>query len=64
MFMSHHKFRHAYATDTLEATGDLRLVQTLLGHKSVTTTAIYTKIQTSRLVDAHALVFALRKSRK
>ncbi len=60
--MSHHKFRHAYATDTLTATGDLRLVQSALGHKSVTTTTIYTQVQTWRIADAQALVQALRKA--
>jgi len=60
--MSHHKFRHAYATDTLTATGDLRLVQSALGHKDIHTTTIYTQVQTGRIADAQALVQALRKS--
>jgi integrase/recombinase XerD len=60
--MTHHKFRHAYATDTLTATGDLRLVQSALGHKDIHTTTIYTQVQTSRIADAQALVQALRKS--
>ncbi|MDO8947153.1 MAG: tyrosine-type recombinase/integrase [Desulfocapsaceae bacterium] len=58
--MSHHKFRHAYASDTLTATGDLRLVQSALGHKDIHTTTIYTQVQTSRIHD----VQALRKSTK
>ncbi|MDD3813114.1 MAG: tyrosine-type recombinase/integrase [Desulfocapsaceae bacterium] len=62
--MTHHKFRHAYATDTLEACGDLRLLQESLHHKDIKTTTIYTKIKMSRIVDAAALVSSLRKSRK
>jgi site-specific recombinase XerD len=60
--MTHHKFRHAYATDTLTATGDLRLVQSALGHKDIHTTTIYTQVQTSRIANAQALVQSLRKS--
>jgi site-specific recombinase XerD len=50
-----HQLRHRFATKALEASGDLRAVQELLGHASPTTTAIYTKVTTSRLrsvVDA------------
>lgn len=43
-----HLLRHAIGTYTLEATGDLRLVQEFLGHKSINTTQIYTQIATSR----------------
>ena len=46
-----HLLRHACATYTLEATGDLRLVQKMLDHKSVTTTEIYTHITTQRLKE-------------
>lgn len=61
--MTHHKFRHAYATDTLEATGDLRLVQNALGHTNISTTTIYTQVQTRRLVDAQDKVAAMRKGK-
>ena len=43
-----HLLRHAYATYTLEATGDLRAVQTELGHASVSTSEIYTHVSQSR----------------
>ncbi|MCX5876640.1 MAG: tyrosine-type recombinase/integrase [Deltaproteobacteria bacterium] len=61
--MTHHKFRHAYATDTLEATGDLRLVQNALGHTNISTTTIYTLVQTRRLVDAQDKVAEMRKGK-
>ena len=39
-----HTFRHTYATEIYNATGDLKLVQELLGHKSMSTTSIYAHI--------------------
>lgn len=44
-----HQLRHRFGTRALEATGDLRAVQELLGHASPTTTAIYTKVTSKRL---------------
>jgi len=59
-----HMLRHSFASHVLQSSGDLRAVQELLGHASITTTQVYTRLDFQHLARAYDAAHPRARSKK
>jgi integrase/recombinase XerC len=59
-----HMLRHSFASHVLQSSGDLRAVQEMLGHASITSTQIYTALDFQHLAQAYDLAHPIAKNKK
>jgi len=50
--ISPHSFRHSFATHLLENGADLRTIQMMMGHESITTTEVYTHLDSKKITES------------
>jgi integrase/recombinase XerD len=55
--VSMHTLRHSFATHLLEQNIDIRVIQVMLGHAKLDTTALYARVAVGEMVAVHSVIF-------